>query len=158
MAEPTERESKSLARWDPFADLDLLEGWSSLWELDRPRSVLRRLFEERPRPERFAPAMDLHESGEEYVVTAEIPGATKNDVTVEVDQGMLNVSGEKKSERDEKEESRRYVERSFGAFRRSFRLPSDARSDHIEASFKDGVLTIKIPKTEESKPRVVALK
>lgn len=158
MAELKERESKSLGRWDPFADLDLFEGWSPLWEFEGPRSMLRRLFEEWPRPQRFAPAMDLHESGEAYVVTVEIPGAGRDDVTVEIDQGLLSISGEKKSERDEKEESRRYVERSFGAFRRSFRLPSNAQSDKVDASYKDGFLTITIPKTEESKPRVVSLK
>jgi HSP20 family protein len=158
MAESRERESKSLARWDPFADLDLLGGGRPLWELERPRTMLDRLFEEWSCFQRFAPAMDLHESAEEYVVTVEIPGTGKDDVTVEIYQGVLSIGGEKKSERDEKEESRRCVERSFGACRRSFRLPSDARSDQIDAAFKNGVLTITIPKTKESKPRVVALK
>jgi HSP20 family protein len=158
MAESRERESKSLAPWDPFADLDLLGGGRPLWELERPRTMLDHLFEKLSCSQRFAPAMRLHESAEEYVVSVEIPGAGKDDVTVEVDQGVLSIGGEKKSERDKKEEGCRSMEHLFGACRRLFRLPSDARSDQIDAAFKNGVLTITIPKTKESKPRVVALK
>jgi HSP20 family protein len=158
MAESRERKSKPLARWDPFADLDLLGGERPLWELERPRTMLDRLFERLSCSQRFAPAMSLHESAEEYIVTVEIPEASKDDVTVEVDQGVLSVGGEKKSERGEKEEICRPMEHFFRACRRLLGLPSDARSDQIEASFEDGVFTIEIPKAEESKPRVVAVK
>lgn len=72
--------------------------------------------------------------------------------------GILTIRGEKKSERDERKEKRRYVERSYGSFNRSFRLPGDADATRLEASFKDGVLTISIPKTEEPKPKTIAVK
>jgi HSP20 family protein len=102
--------------------------------------------------------MSLHESAEEYVVTVEIPVASKDDVIVEVDQGVLSIGGDNKSERDEKEENCRSMEHFCGACRRLFRLPSDARSDQIEASFDDGVLTIETPKAQDSRPSVVAVK
>jgi HSP20 family protein len=71
---------------------------------------------------------------------------------------MLTIRGEKKSEREEKKEQRRYAERSYGSFRRSFRLPSDADADRLEASCQDGVLSVTIPRTEEAKPRTIAVK
>ena len=166
MAEKTEkqpqRESRSVARWDPLAELEPFEGWpfrgegwGSLreWGL-APR--WRRLLEERAPV--FAPAMDVGETDAAYVVTVEIPGASRDDVAVEVEEGMLTIRGEKKSEREEKKERRRWIERSYGSFTRSFRLPSDAQLDRIEAGFKDGVLTVTIPKAEARKPRAVAIK
>jgi HSP20 family protein len=157
MAERTEKgkekEARTPAIWDPFREMEsFFEDWRP-FELS-PR--FRRLFE--PRPAVFAPAMDVHEADNEYVVTAEVPGVAKNEITVEVEEGMLTVRGEKRSEREEKKERRRWVERSYGAFSRSFRLPADAQADKIDASFKDGVLTIKIPKSEARKPKTVAIK
>ena len=81
----------------------------------------------------------------------------KEDVHVDLQEGMLVIHGEKKSEREEKREHGRYVERSYGSFSRSFTLPSDADVDRLEASFKDGVLTIRVSRTEESKPRQIAI-
>jgi HSP20 family protein len=104
------------------------------------------------------PAMDVSENDKHYAITVEVPGVAKDDVHVEVHEGMLTIRGEKKSEREEKDERRRYVERSYGAFSRSFSLPADADEDRVEASFKDGVLTVTIPKTAESKPQTVAIK
>jgi HSP20 family protein len=157
MAEKTEkgkeREARTPAVWDPFRELEtIFEDWRP-FELS-PR--FRRLLEQRPSV--FAPAIDVHEADKEYVVTAEVPGVAKNELTLEVDEGMLTIRGEKKSEREEKKERRRWVERTYGAFSRSFRLPADAQVDKIDASFKDGVLTIKIPKSEARKPKTVAVK
>lgn len=156
MAEKEKRPaSRTPAPWDPFAELDVFEGWSPFREMGLLGPRLRRLFEERPAA--FAPAMDLSEDDGRYVVTAEIPGVAKDDVHVEVDEGVLSVSGEKRSEREEKKEKRRWVERSYGSFHRSFRLPADADADRIAARFEKGVLTIEIPKTEQRKPRVVSV-
>lgn len=148
-----EKEARTPALWDPFRELEtFFEDWRPLEFSSR----FRRLLEQRPAA--FAPAIDVHEGDDEYIVTAEVPGVARNEITVEVDEGMLTLRGEKKTEREEKKERRRWVERTYGAFSRSFRLPSDALVDKIDASFKDGVLTIKIPKSEARKPRTIAVK
>ncbi len=104
------------------------------------------------------PAIDVAENDKAYVVTAELAGCKPEDVNVEVHDGVLSIRGEKKSERSDETEQSRWTERSFGSFHRSFRLAPDAAQDRIDASFKDGVLTVKIAKTEENKPRVVRVK
>ncbi len=102
--------------------------------------------------------MDIHENDKQYIVTVEVPGGKKDDVTVEVQDGVLTIRGEKKSEREEKKEQRRWVERSYGAFTRSFSLPADADADHVDASLENGVLTVTIPRTEAAKPRAVRVR
>ena len=104
----------------------------------------------------WAPAVDVAENDDAYVVTIELAGASKDDVTVECHDNVLSVRGEKKDEREEKDEHRHYVERSYGSFTRSFRMPGDA-SDDIKAAFKDGVLTIEVRKHEEKKPKIVSI-
>jgi HSP20 family protein len=79
-------------------------------------------------------------------------------VTVELEDDLLGIRGEKRNEREDKKEKRRLVERSYGAFSRSFTLPSNADPDRIDATFKDGVLTVTIAKRPEAKPRVVDIK
>ena len=158
MSESRKRGSTLLARWDPFADLDIFEGWSPFRALRGVSPRMRRLLEDSPGSAMFAPLEDVSENDDEYVVTAEIPGSNKDDVNVEADHGVLSIRGEKKSEREEKKEQRHYEERSYGSFNRSFRLPSNANADRIDASFKEGILTVTIPKSEESKPKVVSVK
>ena len=103
------------------------------------------------------PSVDITETDGEYRVRAELPGVEKNDVTVELDQGVLCIRGEKKSRRDEKTERGRRLECSYGAFSRSFTLPQDADADHITAQFKDGVLDVKVAKLPESKPKQISV-
>ncbi len=155
-----EEPARSVTTWEPFAEL---RDWSPFGGgfpklFDR---FLREMDEDWPaaRGRRgWFPALDVHEDDGQYAITVELPGAKKDDVTVEFSEGMLTIRGEKKSEREEKKEKRRFVERRYGTFSRSFTLPPDADADHIDASFKDGVLTLTIPKTEEAKPRTVAIK
>jgi HSP20 family protein len=104
------------------------------------------------------PAIDVAEDDSRYVVTAELPGAKREDVTVELHEGALTIRGEKRSEREDKGERRRIVERSFGAFSRTFSLPPDADPERVGAAFKEGVLTVTIGKRAESKPRTVDVK
>ena len=106
---------------------------------------------------RYAPPMDIAERDDAYAITVELPGTNKDDVTVEVHEGVLTIRGEKRSEREEKNEQRHYVERTYGSFSRSFRLPANADEGRVNAAFKDGVLTIEIAKTEEAKPKVVSV-
>jgi HSP20 family protein len=144
-------------RRDPFAELDLFER-TSPFRRTSPWRLLDELMGEAPRAGRgFAPAVDVAESTDEYVVTAELPGAKPEDVTVELHEGVLTLRGEKRSERDESTEHSRYVERVFGSFSRSFSLPQNANGEKVQASFSDGVLTLRIPKREEAKPRTIAI-
>lgn len=154
----SDREKKSVARWNPFEDErgwfpafarsqgDFMDAfWDSFW--DRKESK-----------QRFLPATDITEDDGHYVVTAELPGMKREDVTVELSDRVLSIRGEKKSEREEKSEKRRYVERSFGTFSRVFTLPSDASEEKVQASFKDGVLTVTLDKIAEKKARSVAVR
>ncbi|MEN8160261.1 MAG: Hsp20/alpha crystallin family protein, partial [Myxococcota bacterium] len=100
----------------------------------------------------------LLEDEKNFIVTAELPGTKREDVTVELEDDLLTIRGEKRNEREEKKEKRRFVERSYGTFSRSFTLPANANADKVSASFKDGVLTVLIGKRPESKPRVVNIK
>ncbi|HBZ69465.1 MAG TPA: hypothetical protein DEP35_06935 [Deltaproteobacteria bacterium] len=163
MAEKHEQETKGLARWDPFGELEAFTRWDpfrALMGRGRLSRLMEEVFGERPfaRGE-LVPALDLHEADNEYVVTVELPGVRKEDVSVEMTDGVLTVRGEKKSEREEKKGERtRWVERSYGSFSRSFTLPANATPDRIDASYKDGILTLRIGKREETKPKTIAIK
>lgn len=98
-----------------------------------------------------APPMDLVERDGEYEVQAELPGLALDDVEVSVSEGMLNIKGEKSTAREEDKAGYHLQERSFGEFRRSFRLPASVEAGKIEASMKDGVLKIRLPKSAEAK-------
>jgi HSP20 family protein len=104
----------------------------------------------------WVPAMDIVEGSDHYTITVELPGASKDDVTVECHENLLTIKGEKRSEREEDEGHHHYTERTYGRFSRSVRLPSDAAED-VEATFKDGVLNVEIPKIEARKPRTVVI-
>jgi HSP20 family protein len=155
-----EESQKAVTAWEPFSDLrewrpfgrDFPARWGRwLRELDEdwPRASGRRSW---------LPALDVHENDGQYAVTVELPGMDKEDVTIEFDEGMLTIRGEKRSEREENGEKPRFVERRYGAFSRSFSLPRDADPDRIEARFDKGVLTLTIAKNEAAKPRTVAIK
>jgi HSP20 family protein len=163
MAEKKESGSKGVTRWDPFGEL---EAWEPLrdWPFREfgASSRLARMMEEmfgRPaRRGQLLPAIDVSEDDANYVVSVELPGVKKDDVTIECHDHVLTIRGEKKGENEEKKQKGRYFERSYGAFSRSFTLPPDADPDRIQASFKDGVLTVTIAKTEQAKPRVISIK
>jgi len=140
-------------RWSPFSELDFFGPFDLLG-----RPGMRGLLGDAERvggARAFAPAIDVVENDDEFVITAELPGAKRDDVTVELHEGVLTLRGEKKTERDEKRDQARYVERSYGSFSRSFTLPSNADGEKLKATFKDGVLSLHIPKREEAKPRTI---
>ena len=156
MADRNERELAPVGRWSPFSELDFfrgLEPWGRHPGLGRLFADV--LGEGQPAARGFAPAVDVAENDDEYIVSAELPGAKREDVTVELHDGVLTLRGEKKGERQEEKNQARYVERTFGSFSRSFTLPGNADAEKMAASFQDGVLTIRIPKREEAKPRVI---
>ena len=163
MAEKPEQETKALTRWDPFGELEPFARWDPFRALVGRRGfsrLLEDIFGELPfaRGELLTPALDLNETDNEYVVTIELPGVRKEDVSVEITEGVLTVRGEKKTEREEKKERSRWVERSYGSFSRSFTLPANATPDRIDASYKDGILALRIGKREETKPKTIAIK
>jgi len=157
------QERSARVPWRPFEEFDpgpsVLGEWPfSSSRLPRTRQELLREGSWTGRGELLVPAMDVRENDQHYSITVELPGVRKEDVHVEIEEGVLTIRGEKKSEQDEKKEHCRYAERTYGSFRRSFRLPLDADADRLEASFKDGVLAVTIPRTEAEKPRMITIK
>lgn len=106
-----------------------------------------------PMPLGWAPAIDITEGMDELTVKAELPGVKKEDLAVTFDDGMLTIKGEKREEKREKDEKKQYhvYERNYGAFARSFTLPSNIDDKQIKAKFHDGVLTVHLPKSAEAK-------
>jgi HSP20 family protein len=104
------------------------------------------------------PAVDIYEEGDNVVVKAEIPGARKEDVEVHVDDSMLTIRGEKERKEEVREDKYYRCERSYGSFSRSVELPSEVQAGKATATFTDGVLEVRLPKTEESKRKSVKLK
>lgn len=137
--------------WDPFREFDLFRGWPSMGLLSGPREAALGAAG------RWAPSMDVSETDAQYVATVELAGAKKEDVHVEVEDGVLTIRGEKRSEREEEKEQRRFTERTYGAFSRSFTLPSNANPEEIKASFEDGVLKVEIGKREQAKAKAIVV-
>ncbi|MCJ7800807.1 MAG: Hsp20/alpha crystallin family protein [Candidatus Marinimicrobia bacterium] len=106
----------------------------------------------------WTPAVDITEDNDSFVVTADLPGLTKKDISINIKENMLTISGERKSEI--KDEKRNYcrTERRYGAFKRSFQLTDQVLADKITATFKDGVLTVDVTKAEEVKPKEIEIK
>ena len=106
------------------------------------------------------PAVDVAEKDKEYEVTAELPGIDEKNVEVKVANGVLTIKGEKNEQKEEKKKDYYYSERRYGSFQRSFQLPQGVDSDKIEASFKNGVLTVSLPKTADAqaKEKKIAVK
>ncbi|MDH3973254.1 MAG: Hsp20/alpha crystallin family protein [Deltaproteobacteria bacterium] len=143
----------AIVKWDPFKDMITL------------RDRMDRLFEDSLARLRggeddmghsaWAPAVDIYETADTLVIKAEIPGVEKEDISVEVKENALYLKGERKFEKEVKEENYHRMERSYGSFKRIFQLPTSVDEDKIKANFKDGVLEINIPKAEETKTKQI---
>ena len=107
---------------------------------------------------RWVPPMDLVEAEDHFVLKADLPGLAEGDVSIEVQDGTLTISGERKAEHEASERGWYRIERSFGSFSRSMTLPEGVNADGISAQFDRGVLEVRIPKPEERKPRRVQIK
>src|SRR5947207_10961518 len=132
-----------LVRPEPFST-EFNRLFNSLW--DAPAAS-----------QRWVPEMDLVESDDHYVLKADLPGMKQDDVSIEFNDGILAIAGERKAEYERKEKGYFRLERSFGKFSRSLTLPDGVDPDAITASFHDGVLEVHIPKPEERKPRRIAV-
>jgi HSP20 family protein len=106
---------------------------------------------------RWIPAMDLVETDEHYVLTADLPGLTQEDITLEFEGDVLTLSGERKSEHAERKEGYYRLERATGSFSRSLTLPEGVDAEAVSATFKNGVLEVRIPKPEQRKPKKVSI-
>lgn len=135
------RNRDEIANYDPFSALSLFDDF---WPYP--------LTEERS----FTPAMDVTETDKEYKIEIEAPGVTKDDISIEFEEGVLTISGEKKVTHEVEGKKSHRIERRYGAFTRSLRF-SDAEGDNIGASYADGVLTVTIPKIEKAQPRKIAV-
>jgi len=146
----------ALIRWEPVRELGTIQN-----EMNR----LFNTFFESPAgvgngPQalrRWIPAMDLVETNEDFVLRADLPGLSEKDVNIELEDNVLTVSGERKSEHEERKEGYYRVERASGSFSRSLTLPEGVDPESVKASFDRGVLEIRIPKPEARKPRRVAI-
>jgi HSP20 family protein len=105
----------------------------------------------------WAPALDVKETKENILVSAELPGLTAKDIEVSISGDLLTLKGEKKQEREEKEESYHLVERRYGSFTRSIRLTAEVDAQNVKASHKDGILTITLPKSEKAKEKQIKI-
>ena len=106
---------------------------------------------------RWVPPVDLVEAEDHFVLRADLPGLSEGDVNIEVQDGTLTISGERKAEHEQREKGWYRIERSFGRFSRSLSLPDGVEPDRIQASFSHGVLEVRIPKPEERKPRRIEI-
>jgi HSP20 family protein len=145
---------KELAPWRPFTELSTFRReMDRLWDSFFGERPLARIWERE-----WAPSLDLSETKDNFVVKAEVPGMDAKDINISLTGDLLTIKGEKKQEREEKEENYHLVERSYGAFSRSVRLPAEVESDKIEASYKNGILGITLPKSEKVKAKEVKIK
>ena len=143
----------TMIRWDPFREVSALqERMNRLFSNFRSASPYR---EEEISQGPWIPPVDIYETEESLVFKAELPGVTKEDITVEVKDSTLTLKGEKRFEREAKEESYYRVERAYGAFQRAFTLPGMMEQEKVKAKFKDGILEIVLPKTEKAKPKQI---
>ena len=145
----------ALVRWEPVRELNSLQH-----EMNRLFSS----FFDTPtagngasQARRWIPAMDLVESGDEYILTADLPGLEQDDIAIEFEDNVLTVSGERKAEHSERKEGYFRLERATGTFSRSLTLPDGVDADAVKATFDKGVLEIRIPKPEQRKPKKVAI-
>jgi HSP20 family protein len=142
----------AITRWDPFHNLSTLQGQvNRLFEGSLPsRSDQSALTT-------WAPAVDIYETENELVLKADLPDVNEKDLDIRIESNILTIKGERKFEQKVKEDNYLRVERTYGSFSRSFSLPSTVDNGSIKAEYKNGVLTVELPKRAESKPRQVKI-
>jgi HSP20 family protein len=146
----------SLAKSEPASALTPFEEFERRFEdfFRRPLSMISPWWTRWPAlAEEVSPSADIYEEGGEIVVKAEIPGMKKEDIHVDVNERSVTISGEKRKEEKVERKDYHRVERSYGSFVRTFSLPSEVRTEKARATFRDGVLEVRVPKTEEAAKR-----
>lgn len=143
----------ALVKWEPMREMEQLFD-----RLTRSFGPLSLGVSETVSPEDWSPRVDVAETDGEFEVKAELPDIKKEDVHVTVDNGVLTLRGERRREKEEKGKRFHRIERSYGSFSRTFSLPDNVDAKHVKASFKDGMLSIRLPKTGESKAQALEVK
>ena len=132
-------------------------------ELEQMNRQLSHLFDDTPSgvtPREaglWVPAVDIRETNDALLVQAELPGIEKKDVSLEIKEGVLTISGERRYEKDVNEDHTHRIERSYGSFSRSFSLPANIDADKVKATMKSGVLEVTLPKRESAKPKAITI-
>ena len=145
----------ALVRWDPFRELeDMSERLNRVFT----RPALRPSGKEALTVADWMPTVDISETDAEYLIKAELPEVKKEDVKVTVEEGVLTLQGERRQEKEEKGKKYHRVERSYGSFVRSFTLPESVDEAGVKAEYKDGVLSLHLPKIEKVKPKAIDVK
>jgi HSP20 family protein len=149
-------------RWDPFQDLrDAQEEMAQMTQMSQ---MLARALGLQGQPQgsgtatAWAPALDISERKDAYLVTVELPGVEADDLEITMEDGLLTIQGERHFAHDSSEQQFHRVERRYGAFRRSITLPAQVQAEQIEASFDNGVLQIVVPKMEEATPKRIQVR
>jgi HSP20 family protein len=139
-----------LTRWEPFREFATLQ--------DRMNRLFRESFEDRDESlttSSFAPAVDVYEDEHHITLKVEVPGIDEKDIDIRMENNTLTVHGERKIEKEEKEENYRRVERQYGSFTRTFTLPSTVDTEKVQANYDKGVLRIQLAKKAEAKPKQI---
>jgi HSP20 family protein len=145
-----------LTRWNPFGEFSTMQEG-----MNRMNRLLREQFQNPEAPEEaltttgFAPPVDIYEDEHNITLKMEVPGIDEKDIDVRIENNTLTVHGERKIEKEEKEENFRRVERQYGSFTRSFTLPSSLDLEQVNADYEKGVLKIKLAKKAEAKPKQI---
>jgi HSP20 family protein len=140
--------------WRPFEFDRIRKEMDRLWDSFLEGRPVRRVEDDKE----WIPSVDVSETKNDLVVKAELPGMDPKDIDISLNHGILTIKGEKKQEKEEKDENYHFIERSYGSFTRSVRLPREVQSNKIVASFKSGVLRVTLPKSEEAKKKEIKIK
>jgi HSP20 family protein len=145
----------AMTRWDPFRDLSILQ------------ERMNRVFEdaagrgwkgEEPSPTTsWSPAVDIYETDNQIMVQAELPGIERKDIALQLENNVLTLKGERRFEKETKQENYHRIERSYGGFSRAFTIPTIVDEDKIRADYKDGILKIELPKKEQVKSKQIKI-
>ncbi len=147
----------SLTHWDPVKELaEMQNRLSSLFS--RPAIRQSDAKDEVMRVADWTPLVDIIEDDKEYLIKVELPEVKKEDVRVTVERGVLNISGERASEKEEKDQRFHRIERSYGTFLRSFTIPEDADDSKVNAEYKDGMLKVRLTKHAKALPKSIEVK
>ncbi len=147
----------ALTRWDPFKEMrDLHDRLNSIFGLSPVRAGDG--TEETITVAEWSPLVDIIEDDKEYLIKAELPEVRRGNARVTVENGVLSISGERKYQKEEKGKKYHRVERAYGSFYRSFTMPDDADAEKVSAEFKDGILTVRLAKSEKARPKTIDVK
>jgi HSP20 family protein len=149
----------TVSRWDPFQDLLAIQDeMNQLFGRAVGQGGQRGQGQGQVAERMWAPALDISERKDAYVVTVEVPGVKADDLDITLEDGLLTIRGERRFTQETSEQQFHRVERRYGSFRRSITLPSQVQADQIEASFEDGLLEVVVPKAEEAKPKKISVR